>query len=213
MMHPTTVSWLALARVLWNWSDKLVLTVVIVAPVISYTCLGSRTVHPTRSHEKFPSPGSSAITRTEVVDLWLPETLLNSARCQGDSSVALDYPELRPTCECQGLRTNDLWYAYTLRAYQDDGGAADITFIRHPYCEPEHLQEFHDVLAAAAGISPRHSVLHIAGAEVHILPGELCQRDPRAVIEQLLAQPFVRTELLQKCPRVERPCAPQGGDG
>jgi hypothetical protein len=188
MTYPTAVPWLALWRLLLRWGDKVLLVVVIIAPAIGWMCLDSRRVRPSRSHESKNFAGSGTLTHVEVVDLWVPETMLDAGRRQPDCAAAPAYAELRSTIN---RRTWDnLWYALTIRAYQVDGGAADITFIRHPFREPCYVKEFHHVLAAAAGISPRHSTVGYNRAEVHILPVDVAEREPREVMEALLFHPF-----------------------
>ena len=63
---------------------------------------------------------------------------------------------------------------------------AEITFIRQPYRESKFFQEFLDVLATLAGNPPIDSTSNFSAAEVHILPNELSEREPREVVEGLL---------------------------
>jgi hypothetical protein len=82
----------------------------------------------------------------------------------------------------------DLWYALTTRGRQVNGAIADITVIRHPHRDSEHFQEFLEVLATAAGDPPHDPTLDYSGAEVHILPRELSDREPREVVEELISR-------------------------
>jgi len=59
-------------------------------------------------------------------------------------------------------------------------------------------QEFLDVLATVAGNPPRYPALHYSGAEVHILPWEPSEREPSAVVEELLSRPFPPFERTQR---------------
>ncbi len=48
----------------------------------------------------------------------------------------------------------NVWFALTTRHHKINGGAAVITYIRHPYLEPEHFRELLNVLAIATGKLP-----------------------------------------------------------
>jgi len=172
---------------------------VLVAPVIGLTWLDSCARRPSRLLEPDDNPGSGVTVREEVLQLWLPETLIDLAGQHSESSVAPTHQELRTSLERRGQEK--LWYALTTRSYQVNGGIADITFIRHPYRDPEHFQEFLDVLATAAGNPPRYPTLQYSGSEVHILPGELSEREPSEVVEELLSGPFPPIERSQESSR------------
>ena len=85
------------------------------------------------------------IVRSEVIHLWLPEVLVDPARREFPALVARTHQELKKALERRGQE--DLSYAITVRGHQANHGAADISFIRYPYREPENLQELIDVLA------------------------------------------------------------------
>jgi len=161
---------------------------VLVAPVIGLTWLNSCASRPSRLLEPDDKPGSGITVRAEVLHLWLPETLIDLAGHQAEYSVPQTHHELQTSLERRGQEK--LWYALTTRGYQVNGGITDITFIRHPYRDPEHFQEFLDVLATVAGNPPRYPTLHYSGAEVHIPPGELSEREPSEVVAELLSRPF-----------------------
>jgi hypothetical protein len=132
------------------------------------------------------------VVRTEVLRLWLPESLIDFAKPQSQSSAPRTYAELQTLLERRGQ--TDLWYALTVRGLQVNGGTADMTFIRRPYGDSQHFQEFLDILATAAGDPPPDSTMCYAGTEVHILPRELSARDPRQVVEELIPQSFPRPD-------------------
>jgi hypothetical protein len=133
-------------------------------------------------------PGSGVTIRAEVLHLWLSETLIHLAGHSPMCSVPETHHELQTSLERPVHEK--LWYALTTRCYQINGGTAHITFIRYPYRDHEHFQEFLDVLATVAGNPPRYPTLQYAGAEVHSLPRELSERDPSAVVEELLFRQF-----------------------
>jgi hypothetical protein len=188
MMKPITLTWRPIRRLLRSWGDKVLMVVVIVTMAIGLMRLGFRASVPTREPEPDDRGGSGIIVRDEVLHLWLPTTLIELARNQSDSSVAHTHQELRTFLERRGQE--NLWYAFTTRGHQVNGGTADMTFIRHPYRAPEHFGEFLDVLATAAGNPSRDPTSRYSGAEVHILSRELSEREPREVVEQLLSRPF-----------------------
>jgi len=168
---------------------------VLVAPVIAFTWLDSRASRPSRVLEPDDKPGSGVTVRADVLHLWLPETLIDLAGHQPESSVPQTHHELQTFLERRGQEK--LWYALTTRGYQVNGGIADITVIRHPHGARQHFQEFLDILATAAGNPPRYPTLHYSGAEVHILPGEVLERDPSEVVEELLSREFPSFERSQ----------------
>jgi hypothetical protein len=195
MTNPRTATWLALGRLLGRLGEKALMVLVLVAPVIGLTWLNSCASRPSRVLEPADQPGSGVIVRAEVLHLWLPETLIDMAGRLPESSVAQTHQELQSSVGRRVLER--LWYASTTRGYQVNGGIVDITVIRHPYRDSEHFQEFLDVLATVAGNPPRYPTLHYSGAEVHVLPGELSEREPREVVEELLSRPFPSFERSQ----------------
>jgi len=165
----------------------------IVALAIGIAWIDCCATQPGRALEPDQVAGSGHIVRAEVLHLWLPETLIDLAKHVSGSSVAQSHQELRTSLERSGQE--NLWFAFTIRAHQVNGVAADITFIRHPYREPEDFREFLDILATAAGSPPDEPPAYYSGAEVHILPQELTEREPRAVVEELLSMPYLPSEL------------------
>ena len=139
---------------------------------------------PSRLPESDDKPGSGVTVRAEVLHLWMPETLIDLAGHQPLSSVVQTHDELPTSLERRGKEK--LWYALTTRGHQVNGGIADITIIRHPYRDPQHVQEFLDVLATVAGNPPSYPTKHYSGAEVHVLPVEVSEREPSEVVEELL---------------------------
>ncbi len=196
MTNPRTVTWLALRRLLGSWGEKVLMVFVLVAPLIGLSWLDSRAIRPSRVHETDDQPGSGVTVRAEVLQLWLPESLIDLAGRQPESSVPQTHDELQTFLERRGQEK--LWYALTTRGYQVNGDTADITVIRHPYGDPQHFQEFLDVLATAAGNPPRYPALHYSRAEVHILSGEPSERDRSEVVEELLSRPFPPFERSQR---------------
>jgi hypothetical protein len=137
-------------------------------------------------------PGSGVVARSEVRHLWLPETLKDFAEHRSRSPAGRTHSELRAFLERRGK--TDLWYAISARGHQVNGGFADITFIRRPYGDAQHFQEFLDILTTAAGDPPRYSTASYTGALVHILPRELSDREPREVVNELISGSLPRPD-------------------
>jgi hypothetical protein len=109
-----------------------------VATAIGLTLLDSGVIRPGRQLEPYEKPSSGVTVRTEVLHAWLPDTLLDAAGHQSLYSVVQTQWELR-TCLKRRER-EDLWYALTVRCRSVNGGVAHVSFIRHPYREPQILQ-------------------------------------------------------------------------
>lgn len=124
------------------------------------------------------------VVRWEVVHLWVPESLQQLADRQSGHEAVRSHEELRrllERCHQQRLR-----YAVTSRSHQVDGDHADITFIRHPYEDWPHFQEFLDVLARLNGArQSRGIVADIAVASVHILPEATFDLEPADLYSEL----------------------------
>jgi hypothetical protein len=145
-------------------------------------------IRPTRAVEAEDQPGSGVVVRGEVVHLWFPEALLDEARNQPISAVASSHGEVRSLPEPLGRVK--LWYALTIRGQQRNGRYASVTYVRHPYRDPEHFSEFLNALAMAAGHPPINPTSNFSKAVMHIIPGDLSDREPSEVIEELLARQF-----------------------
>ncbi len=134
---------------------NLMIVVSCVATVIGLTQLDALTPRPSPEPELSDPPGSGLIVRSEVIHLWLPETLVYPARHELPALVARTRAGTREALDRRGQE--NLWYAITVRGHQVNHGTEDISFIRYPYRESANLQELMDVLATVAGNPPRHS--------------------------------------------------------
>jgi hypothetical protein len=200
MTNPRTATWLPLWRLFRSWGDKVLILAAIVAAAIALTRLGSRVIRPSRAVEAGDQPGSGVVVRAEVVHLWLPETLLDEARHQPISAVARSHGEVRSLPEPLGREK--LWYVLTIRGHQQNGRYADVTHVRHHYRNPEHFSEFLKAVATAAGHPPIDSTSDFSKAEVHIIPGELSEREPSEVVNELLSRQLPPLERSQGSSRV-----------
>ncbi len=156
-------------------AGNLMVVVVFVEMAIGLTQFDALAPRPSGAREFSDPPGSGVIVRSEVIHLWLPEILVDPARHDLPAPVALTHQELKKALERRGQE--NLWYAITVRAHQANHGAADISFIRYPYREPENLQELRDVLATVAGSPTRHSSAEYPAAIVHIMPAGMSKRE------------------------------------
>ena len=154
---------------------NLMIVVVIVTTAIGLTEFAAVVPQPGAAPELSDPPGSGLIVRSEAIHLWLPETLVDLARHEFPALVARSHQELKKALERRGQE--NLWYAITVRGHQANHGAADISFIRHPYREPENLQELMDVLATVAGGPPHHPAADYSPAIVHIMPAGTSQQE------------------------------------
>jgi hypothetical protein len=188
MTNPRTATWLPVWRLFRSWGDKVLILALIVAVAMAFTRLDSRVIRPGRAVEAEEEPGSGVVVSDEVVHLWFPEALLDEARSQPISAVARSHAEVRSLPEPLGREK--LWYALTVRCHQRNGRYASVTYVRHPYGNPEHFSEFLEALATAAGHPPIDPTPRFSKTEVHIIPGDLSERKPSEVIEELLARQF-----------------------
>jgi hypothetical protein len=160
-----------LSRIVGN----LIIVVVLVTTAFGLAQFDALAPRPSGALEFSDPPGSGVIVRSEVIHLWLPEILVDPARHEFSALVARTHQELKKAFERRGRE--NFWYAITIRGHQANHGAADISFIRYPYREPENLQELMDVLAAVAGRPPRHPSADYSAAIVHIMPAGMSQRE------------------------------------
>ena len=160
------------------------LATVITALAIGLMWLETRLNRPGPALEPANSPDLDLSVRVEVIHLCLPQSLIDFARRQSASPIAPAHQELQTPVERRTQK--NLWYALTKRVYQSDGTVADVRYTRRPYREPWRFPEFLDVLAMVARDPPPDPGSEYYGAEFHILPSELSEREPRAVLTELL---------------------------
>jgi hypothetical protein len=143
-----------------------------------------------RAHEVEPvdQPGAGIIVHSELLRLWLPQELTELSKRQSQSLVVRTHEELQRLLELQDRRR--LWYALTFRAHQLNDKVVDLTFIRWPYDDPRHFQEFLYILATAVGNPPRGPDADYSKASVSIIAQEASKREPRDVMAELLNGSF-----------------------
>jgi len=131
-------------------------------------------------------PNSGIVVRTEVTALWIPRALRNVAQGEAGATVFHSPEALQTELERRGL--NDAWYALTYRGYQVNGDSAEITQVRRISEAPDHLEEFQDMMATAAGHPPRHEGRQFSQVKVGIIPDTLLTADPLNAVSQLVPE-------------------------
>jgi hypothetical protein len=156
-------------------AGNLMIVVVFVTMVIGLAHFNAVVPQPGAVPELSDAPGSGLIVRSEVIHLWLPESLVDPARNESPSLVTRTHQELIKALDRRGQE--NLWYAITVRAYLANDRSEDMSFIRHPYRQLDHLQELTDIVATVVGIPPRHPSADYSAAVVHIMPARMSQRE------------------------------------
>jgi hypothetical protein len=162
-------------------AGNLVIVVVLVTTATGLTQFDAVAPRPGAAPEFGDPPGSGLIVRSEVIRLWVPETLVDPARHELPAPAAPTRQELKKVLERRGQE--NLWYAITVRAHLADDRAEDTSFIRYPHRQPEYLSELMDVLTAVAGSHRRHPSADYSAAIVHVVPAGTSQRERLAAMQ------------------------------
>lgn len=173
-----------LRRRLLSWRDTFFSLIVIGGGVLGLILFSFKVARRDAESAASNFPGAGIVVRSELVHLWLPQTLLELARGDSRSSMVRTHADLRRWLESDGRK--DLWYAITTRGYQVNGELREGTVIRWPYNDATHFAELLDTLATADESPPRSFGPDNAKPRIHILPEELLEHDPRAVMADLL---------------------------
>jgi len=111
-------------------------------------------------------PRDYIAVNVHVTHAWLPEPLVKLAKRESWSPANEWHQQLRNVLEGEDWRV--LFYAFTVRVLQANGGVDYFQFIRYPFREPRNMQELLDVMATAAGHPPRADYYSVAA--VHEVP-------------------------------------------
>jgi hypothetical protein len=163
---------------------KLLTLIVIGGGSLGLTIFACQLARQDRVPELENHPGSGIIVRSEVLRLWLPQTLIELAKRQTQPSRIRTHEELLRTLEC--LRQRDVWYALTARAHKVNGELVDLTTIRWPYRDSRYFPELLDVLALATGEPPSDPTPGFWNVSVSVLPDDSLTREPREVMREAL---------------------------
>lgn len=141
--------------------------------------------HGVREIESKNDADGWVITRTELIHLWLPGTLIELSERQRGPSPMRTHEELQGILEAR--RQRDLWYGRTVRVHKVNGEFSDVTYIRWPYSDSFHFPELIDILAVAAGGPSGDPAFTDSNPQVIVLPDRLLHLEPREVIGDVLA--------------------------
>jgi hypothetical protein len=174
---PERLTWLVLPfnALFRGLAGNLMIVVALVTAAIGLTQLNAVALRPGAAPEFSDPPGSGLIVRSEVIGLWLPETLVAPAGHEFPALFAQSHQELKAVLERRGQE--NLWYAISVRTHLADQRVEDTSFIRYPYRQPEYLAELMDVLTAVAGSPPDHPSADDSAAVVHIVPAAMSPRE------------------------------------
>lgn len=111
-------------------------------------------------------PRDYIAVNVHMTHAWLPEPLVKLAKRESWSLADKRHQQLRNVLEHEDWRV--LFYAFTVRVLQANGGVNHFHFIRYPSREPRNVQELLDVMATAAGHPPKADYYSLAA--VHEVP-------------------------------------------
>jgi hypothetical protein len=181
MPGPILTRWPRLRTCLKDVANLLFFALVLGAGAAVLWRVASRAPRPASEQETKNRPGGGITLRLQLLQIWLPGPLVALAKRPSGSIEAHSHRELRKLLERLG--NQDLCYAFTVRARQVNGGTSDISFIRHPYSEPENFQELLDLLAAAEGSAADDPAAEYPRPTVHIMPANWSQRELREAVQ------------------------------
>jgi hypothetical protein len=164
-------------RFLTIWRDRIFMTIVIIAAIMALNRFASHVAQQAQKPTSADGPNAGIIIRTEMLDVWLPQTLFERPKHQS----------LQQFLELHGQE--NIWYALNVRGHQVNGVFADILIIRRPCRDPDHLPELLDILATTSGDPPSDPKFDFSQAAVHIIAEDLARRQPAEVISELLRHP------------------------
>jgi hypothetical protein len=186
-----------LAALFRRLAGSLMIVVLLVTTAIGLTQFGAMAPRPSAAPEFSDPPGSGLIVCSEVIHLWVPETLVDPAGHEFQALVGRTHQELKTVLERRGLENR--WYAITVRAHQANHRIENISYIRYPFRQPEYLPELMDILTAVAGSPPRHPSADLSAAIVHSVPAGMSEREwLEAMQASSLLRPGVPHELEPK---------------
>jgi hypothetical protein len=127
-------------------------------------------------------PREHIAVSVHVAHIWLAEPLVALANRESWSLPEEPHQRLRTVLEGEDWQV--LFYAFTVRVLQADGGVDHFHFIRYPYREPENVQELLDVMATAAGHPPKYPATDYSTAAVHVVAARM---SPPKLLEAMKA--------------------------
>jgi hypothetical protein len=174
-------------RLCRSLGSRLLVGIVIAGASVGLTSLGTYMNHLDRGINAAVRANSGVIDHFEVLRIWVPATLKELAISESASTMTLE--EFQRFLERE--HQEDLWFAFTVRAYQLDGDFCDCTYIRYPYKHEYSFPEAFDNLAVAAGQAPGFGMTALSNASIIVLPEGASKRQPREVVGELIGVPSV----------------------
>ena len=173
----------------WKLADSRPVSHLLLAALWSETMIGALVIgaavglavlafHPSNrgtAGEQLDIPGSGITIRGELVDVWMPESLLELVRA--DSAIPGPLDREKSRLQLNRERGGTLWYALTHRLDQRNGQATQITTIRYPCRPPLDFETFCELVEQIRISRSQHERSNVSTPAVHIIP-KLLQLDP-----------------------------------
>jgi hypothetical protein len=181
------VSLSGLRRLLERWGGTIFMLLVLGAGTIGLVRFG---IYASKQEHKLAagdSSGSGVIVRTEVVCVWLPQTMIELAKSEAMSPVLSTHEDVRRLLERRGLE--GMWYAVAIRGHQASGRFIDMQFVRRPFIEPDLFPQFLEILASAGSEGRDQTSDDFTATSVQTLPDRLAKLESRDAIAVLQREP------------------------
>jgi hypothetical protein len=131
-----------------------------------------------------PQTNDGLILQQYARSIWLHPVFLELARRPSELAECQSCEAYRRYADARHLE--NAWYLITIKGVQINGETVTLPTIRRPYEMSEHhFAEFLGVLAVADGKRPAESFVYLATARVNVIPPDLLDKEPRAVVDEL----------------------------
>lgn len=124
--------------------------------------------------------GEQRVIEVEMTDFWATEGFTGLAHSVAAIPNAPGWEDVRALMEARGC--TDLRYAILLRWKMKNGFVDDITYVRRPYEDPWHAQEFIQILQRRH--NPTEFLAQIRCKSVVIGPGD--PEEPDTIVGKIL---------------------------
>jgi hypothetical protein len=131
-----------------------------------------------------PETNDGLIVRQHARSIWLYPVFLELAHRPSEVADCQSREAYRRYADTR--RIQNAWYLITTDGVQINGETVILPIIRHPYemSEP-NFAEFLGVLAVADGKRPAEPFMYLTTAKVNVIPPDLLDKEPRAVVAEL----------------------------
>jgi hypothetical protein len=131
-----------------------------------------------------PQTNDGLILQQYTQSVWLYPAFLELAHRPSELAACQSCEAYRRYADAHRLQK--AWYLITIEGVQLNGETVRLPIIRKPYEMPEHnFGEFLGVLAVAGGKRPAEPFVYLATAKVNVIPPDLLDNEPRAVVDQI----------------------------